>query len=154
MHISIKSLASTGFLLVFLLINGCAPSDDTSSGSETPTGSPMPNLRGVSVDSAEQIVLNNKWIPRILEESSPTIPEGQVTRTTPSEGASLEPNAAVSIYVSTGPAVILAKDAIIEWTNISQEVADIWNFKTPFISNEILNINLVNVALANRLVIE
>lgn len=148
MSISARGIFSSSALILILLITGCGSGDISESDTENPAGASMPNLKGVSAESAEQIVLRNNWIPRIYQEPNSTIPEGQVTRTNPSEGTLLEPNSSVSIYVSTGPAVIYAKDSLIAWANNSSDLGDEWNFETPFISNDTLKINLIDVSLS------
>lgn len=148
MQVNTKGLATGILLVVALLLTSCASSESASNDTDAPVGTSMPDLKGVSVESAEQIVVNNNWIPRVIEESSPTISEGLVTRTNPTEGTLLEPGASVSIYVSSGPALTYVKDAVLEWVNTTNDVADTWNFESPYIYNQKLIINLVDVSLA------
>jgi hypothetical protein len=140
-----KNLVITVFAI---LTFGCSTMNEAENLAETSKGTEMPNLKGVSMESAEQIVLNNNWIPIILEEASQTIPEGQVTRTKPAAGQVIDEDASVSIFVSKGPSVIYSKNSLISWSNISSNSSDEWNFEAPYISNDKLKINLVEVSLS------
>lgn len=66
--------------------------------------SSMPNLTGRTESEARKAVADNGWGVTTRTEASDTVPKGQVIKTDPAPGSAVEPNATVTLVVSTGPA--------------------------------------------------
>lgn len=64
----------------------------------------VPNLVGVDQDAALNQISAFKWSPLITREASETVPLGQVIRTEPADGSSLQEGKELQLVVSTGAA--------------------------------------------------
>jgi eukaryotic-like serine/threonine-protein kinase len=65
---------------------------------------PVPNVVGKDATSAGDDIVNAGLKIRTEREPSPTVPEGDVIRTTPDPGTEVERNSTVVLFVSSGPA--------------------------------------------------
>ena len=65
---------------------------------------PVPNVVGKDATSASDDIVNAGLKIRTEREASPTVPEGDVIRTTPDPGTEVERNSTVVLFVSSGPA--------------------------------------------------
>ena len=73
--------------------------DETSTEPVT-----VPNVVGKDATSAGDDIVNAGLKIRTEREPSPTVPEGDVIRTTPDPGTEVERNSTVVLFVSSGPA--------------------------------------------------
>jgi beta-lactam-binding protein with PASTA domain/predicted Ser/Thr protein kinase len=64
---------------------------------------PVPNVVGKDATSAADDIINAGLKIRTERESSPTVEEGDVIRTTPDPGAEVESGSTVVLFVSSGP---------------------------------------------------
>ncbi len=73
----------------------------------------MEDLSGLDVDAAKQFLMDVLGIKedniRVLEESNEVVPVGQVIRTNPLKNEELSDNQQITMWISTGPAVKMAK---------------------------------------------
>lgn len=82
--------------VVFWLMN-MRPDDDLATGART-----VPVLAGMTQERAEQALRDQDLMPVVRYESSATVIEGVVIRSTPGEGATVRRGEDVLIWVSTG----------------------------------------------------
>jgi beta-lactam-binding protein with PASTA domain len=72
----------------------------------------IPSLVGQSPTAAGTALGNLGLQPTQMTESSATVPNGEVTRTSPPAGASAAKGTSVTVYVSTGPAQVSVPSVI------------------------------------------
>jgi len=70
------------------------------------TTSVVPDVAGATYESASDALRGVDLVPLEMRESSTTVPEGQVVRTDPEQGARVAPNTQVDVYVSTGAVTV------------------------------------------------
>jgi eukaryotic-like serine/threonine-protein kinase len=66
----------------------------------------VPNVIGLSYDSAAAKIQNAKLVPSRIDQPSDTVPAGQVITTDPAAGTPAVQGNTVKVYVSTGPAPV------------------------------------------------
>jgi len=64
----------------------------------------VPNVIGLDYNSAAAEIQNAKLVPTRIDQSSETVPAGQVISTDPAAGTPAVQNTTVKVFVSTGPA--------------------------------------------------
>src|SRR5262249_38952166 len=62
----------------------------------------VPDVRGLTTQQAGQKIIANHLQPHFLSQSSPSVPKGQVTGTSPAAGAMAPAGSTVAVYVSAG----------------------------------------------------
>jgi hypothetical protein len=82
-----------------------------------------------SATVAESSLANLGLIPKLSEEHSDSVPEGQVIRTDPPTGSSVDEGGTVLVIVSSGPAVINPAQSQISWRNVDGAEVD-WNYSS------------------------
>ena len=136
-----KKIIALALTLVVLLLSSCGflsnvtpePTNDTSrtpSSTQAPVSNKIkiPDLSNVDESSAKLSITNKGLLPVVEYEYSDTVAEGNVIRTNPSSGSSVDPDTKVTLYVSSGPKYIEAKDGTIEWYHIDSSNPDKWSF--------------------------
>jgi serine/threonine-protein kinase len=88
-----------------------------SSGKQTVT---IPSLVGQSPVAAGQQLGALQLLTTTADESSSSVPSGQVTRTNPPAGTSVAVGSSVTVYVSTGPAQVQVPDLSGDTQNQAQ----------------------------------
>jgi eukaryotic-like serine/threonine-protein kinase len=101
---------------VVVWVLGIQPSNEVPSNARI-----VPDLTGMTFERAEETLLAEDLEPVEAEESSSTVPAGNVIRTDPGEGISVGVGEQITVYVSTGvetatvPVLVgLAEDAARE----------------------------------------
>jgi len=107
----------------------------------------IPDILDTDETTAKNILSSNGLIPSIKYENSEEFEQGNVIRTEPQIGESVEKNSKVTIYISDGPSYISSSDSRIQWWNLSTGDDD-WEFYSPYIENNILYINCYNVTFS------
>ena len=74
-----------------------------------PTVETMSELRGQSLETAMDFLKTQGMNPLAYPEFNDTVPENQVIRTNPEQGAELTPGQKVEVYYSSGPLIKTAK---------------------------------------------
>lgn len=74
----------------------------------------VPDVANVDEETAKKILTSNQLIPSITYEYSDTIPVGNVTRTEPEIGTTVEPNSKITVYLSYGPSRVEASNVITD----------------------------------------
>jgi serine/threonine-protein kinase len=69
---------------------------------ETPTVRSVPNVVGFTYDAANEALADEDLLAYRVDEESPDVAEGNVIRTDPAAGTSVEKEQQVKVYVSTG----------------------------------------------------
>jgi beta-lactam-binding protein with PASTA domain/serine/threonine protein kinase len=87
--------------------------------SSGPGSVPVPDVTGQPADQAQSTLSNAGFQVQRSEEGSADVPEGNVIRTDPGAGASVEPGSGVTIVVSTGPEDVQVPDV----TGLSEDNA-------------------------------
>jgi serine/threonine-protein kinase len=73
-------------------------------GSIVPDNSRIvPTLTGQTFEAAQKVLNDTDLYAKRIDQSDPTIAEGQVIKTDPVAGVSVERDSQVTVYVSTGP---------------------------------------------------
>lgn len=119
----------------FFLAAGC---------SQEPELITIPDYSETSASTAETSLADLQLIPRLKEKASDSVDEGKVVSTSPPAGSVVEPFSPVEVFISTGPASVLAKDSYIEWTNVGYG-DDEWTFETPKIADGRLSVRMTAV---------
>ncbi|HET9248975.1 MAG TPA: Stk1 family PASTA domain-containing Ser/Thr kinase [Actinomycetota bacterium] len=72
---------------------------------------PIPDLEGASLEEAQSTLIGLGLEPGgPVEEPSDTVDEGDVTRTDPATGTEVEPGSTVTIFVSSGPDLVVVPE--------------------------------------------
>lgn len=81
--------------------------------SSGPTASTVPHgLVGLPYEEARDILRDVNFTVEREDEASDTVPSGQVIRTSPDSGASVEPNSPVTLVVSSGVQMVKVPDLV------------------------------------------
>lgn len=104
----------------------------------------LPDYSGTSAPTAESALANLGLVPVIEEEASDSVPQGNVIRTNPQSGSSVEPGSRVTIVVSSGASSMTAVDSYMEWEFVGGGEDD-WPFDQPYIENDELIIRTTPV---------
>lgn len=104
-------------VIVALLLSGCS------------SGVTLGDYEGSSAAVAEISLANMGLIPKLREEYSDSIPEGQVIRTEPSAGSEMNEGDSVAVYVSSGPRIVYPAQSQIGWRNVGGADID-WSFSS------------------------
>lgn len=107
------------------------------------SGVTLGDYEGSSAAVAEISLANMGLIPKVKNEYSDFIPEGQVIRTEPLAGSQMNQGESVSVIVSSGPRIVYPAQYQINWTN-KVGGADIdWRFNAdPFVRENTLVVHL------------
>ena len=138
---SIASLALTIIILIFLCsceISNSNPGIKLIEKIENKIT--IPDLSGVEESIAKQNIIDKGLIPAIVYDYSDSIKEGNVIKTSPASGTSVNIDSKVTITVSKGPRSIYCKDATISWLSIDPYNKDDWSFYSPYIEDGYLMI--------------
>ena len=128
----IKTIVSIILVMSMMLFAGCSASD--SKGLIT-----VPDVKGTDVETAKSLLSSNQLIPIVEEEYNDRVDVGTIVSTSPGAGEDVEPNSKVTIKVSKGPKRIEAKNATIQWYQISGGEDD-WTPSKPYIEDGVLYI--------------
>ncbi|UYO97179.1 Stk1 family PASTA domain-containing Ser/Thr kinase [Microbacterium sp. M28] len=86
--------------VLFWVVTVQGPSVQTSSRT-------VPELSGFTVAAATEELDDLGLTTRLVEETSASIAEGNVTRTDPTEGTTVEPGTEITVYVSSGAEMVV-----------------------------------------------
>lgn len=117
-------------IILLLLLIGCSKSIA------------IPDLRNIDEMTAKTTISNIGLIPAILYDYSDLINEGYVIATDPSANEKVEENTRVNLIVSKGKRLIVSKDAVIQWRDVSGSSGDSWSFYAPLIEEGVLKIEV------------
>ncbi|MBO4869672.1 MAG: PASTA domain-containing protein [Clostridia bacterium] len=136
-----KKILAFTIVFVIMFLSSCSflPGITTDSsdnvGDTTVANTPsdsnkiiIPDLSNVDEASAKLSITNKGLLPVVEYEYSDTIAKGNVVRTSPGVGSSVNPDTKVTLYISSGPRSIKAKEGTINWYNIDSANEDEWNF--------------------------
>jgi serine/threonine-protein kinase len=112
------------------VVKGAVIKVTVSMGAE-PEIKHMENLVGQTEEDAKSFLIGQGMNPLVYGEFSEEIPEGQVVRTEPGEGAELKDGDKVILYVSKGPVIQKAKMPKVVGLSLTdaKEVLDDAGFK-------------------------
>ena len=99
----------------------------------------VPDIKGVDEATAKTLLAGKGLIPAIEQKFSDTVESGQVIKTVPAAGSSVEPDSRIRVIISKGPSRIDASDSSIEWYSLGYQDDD-WNFSSPYIEDGVLKI--------------
>ncbi len=134
-----KPISFTLVIVVVVILSSCGFLPGASNELMDSTQDPLsiqtsvlnmikvPDLSNVDDSSAKLSITNKGLLPVIEYEYSDTVAKGNVVRTDPSAGSIVEPDTKVTLYVSSGPKSVEAKDGTIEWYHIDSSNPDEWN---------------------------
>ena len=107
-----------------------APTESPSpTPRPTPTATPaLPNLNGLTLDEASNVVRQYGLIPEIDYEYSNTYREGVVCRYNKRNNSQR-----VVLYISKGPSYISAQHSTIHWFYVTGSNSDDYEFTNPYI---------------------
>lgn len=103
-------------------------------------GGRVPNVVGVTEDTAKQILTEKGYSPVIVYENDNSQPAGCVVGTNPGYGSRLGDGGQVTVYVSAGKTNVT--DAVLHWYHVTGSTDDDYNFSTPYVQNNYLYIDM------------
>ena len=106
------------------VVKGAVIKVTVSMGAE-PEIKYMENLAGQSAEDAKSFLIGQGMNPLPHEEFSDDVPEGQVIRTDPAEGAELKNGDKVIIYISKGPVIQKAKMPSVEGQKLDSAIEEL-----------------------------
>ena len=124
-------------LSLFILITGCS------------SGLTVPDVYDTDEVTAKNVLSSNGLIPAVKYEYDDVIEEGNVIRTQPQIGDTIQKNSKVEVYISKGARKIESKDSRIYWYNVGSKM-DTWEFYSPYIEDGTLKINCYNVVFTKK----
>lgn len=106
------AIAAAAVIALIILVFALFSLANKNSGDDTPPATMVvvPILDGRSQADAEAALTKLELVADIQEEASDTVLEGQVTRTDPDSGTSVEVNSTVTVWVSTGADMVDVPD--------------------------------------------
>ncbi|HMR50394.1 MAG TPA: Stk1 family PASTA domain-containing Ser/Thr kinase [Arachnia sp.] len=134
---------------------GIVISADPTSGKEVDSGSTVilkvssgtssvavpAGLVGKSFEEASSILREANLTATRQDEASNTVPTGQVIRTTPESGASVEPNSSVTLVVSSGTGTVRVPQLVGSTVEQARSALEDVGFTSELKVNEVANTN-------------
>lgn len=148
-------LASALALVMVLSLEGCGGNQGSTVAETTITeatvakttegnGIVIPDIKGTDESTAKNLLSSNGLIPVIEYEYDDDTEEGNVVRTTPDIGSTVEKNSKVTIFVSKGASFVQSTSSNINITGWGDKLK-VWEFNNPYIKDETLYIECTNV---------
>jgi serine/threonine-protein kinase len=88
----------------------------------------VPSVVGMSQVNATAAIAKAGLVSKIVPQASPTYPKGEVASTNPQFGTNVSPNSVVTLYVSTGPALVKVPNVVGDQQATAQNTLGNKNF--------------------------
>lgn len=103
----------------------------------------VPDVIGLDEETAIELLISNKFIPKIKYDYHSTLEVGKVFKLEPTVDEKVSINEPVNVYINLGAANMTSKESLITWYDLNNQSDDEWEFYAPKIKKEKLLISLI-----------
>lgn len=135
----VSALLAITMILQFMILSGCG---------ETTVQEPeltVPDIVDIDEATAKNILSSSGLIPSIKYDYDDSVEEGNVIKTEPAVGSTVDKNAKITVYISNGQSYIQSSYSRAQWTPIGAKGDDNWEWYHPYIKDGVMYIECYNV---------